>query len=251
MRILVCNDDGYLFPGIRALAKAFTAMGEVYIVAPESERSAASNAITLNNILRVKEVDMGIPGVKGFATSGTPADCAKLGIQTLLPGRPDLVVSGINKGQNMCCDIMYSGTCAAGYEGAFADILSMSVSLNNPTPDADYSIASEWAVKCARKLIEIKADPKYLYNLNVPNIPKDQIKGIKITKMGWIDYVGGFEKRIDTYGRPYYWVNGRPQVVDKDSSCDNNAVADAYVSLTPLTRDLTAYDQIGVLKSAF
>lgn len=251
MRILICNDDGIFFPGIVALAKAFVALGEVYLVAPDVERSAASNALTLSNILRVKEVDINIPGVKAFTTSGTPADCAKMGIETLLPARPDLIVSGINKGQNMCVDIMYSGTCAAGYEGAFVDILSMSVSLDHPTPDADYSIAAEWALKTARKLIEIKADPKYLYNLNVPNLPKEQIKGLKVTKVGRVIYTGGFEKRIDTYGRPYYWVNGRPQVADADPECDNNSVAEGYVSLSPLTRDLTAYEQLETLKNAF
>ncbi len=251
MRILICNDDGITFPGIVELAKAFVSLGEVYVVAPEAERSAASNALTLANILRVKEVNMNIPGVKAFTTSGTPADCAKMGIETLMPERPDFIVSGINKGQNMCVDIMYSGTCAAAYEGAFVDILSMSVSLDHPTPDADYSIAAEWAVKTAKKLIEMKADPQYLYNLNIPNLPKEQIKGLKVTKVGRVIYKGGFEKRVDTYGRPYYWVNGRPEVADTNPECDNNRVAEGYVSLSPLTRDLTAYEQLEKLKNAF
>ena len=251
MRILICNDDGIHFPGIVALAKAMTTLGDVYIFAPDVERSAASNAITLGMPLRVKEVPFEIPNVKAFSTSGTPADCAKLGIDYFEPEKPDLVISGINKGPNMCCDIMYSGTVAAAYEGAYADILSLAVSLNSYSADVDYTVAAAWAVKCVKSLIAANADKRYVYNINVPNLPEKEIKGIKVTKMGFVEYRGGYDKRTDPYGKPYYWVNGKPVVIDKNSECDNNAVADGYVSLTPLTRDYTAYELMGKLTDTF
>lgn len=251
MRILISNDDGIHFPGIIALAKTMTSLGEVFVFAPDIERSAASHALTLGMPLRVKDVSFEVSGVKAFAVSGTPVDCVKLGIDYLSPEKPDLVISGINKGPNMCCDIMYSGTVAAAYEGAYIKSLSMAVSLNSYSSEVDYSIAAEWALNCAKKLLEINADRNYVYNLNVPNLEASKIKGMKITKMGFVEYRGGFEKRIDTFGKPYYWVNGKPVVIDKDSECDNNAVADGYVSLTPLLRDYTAYDLRDNLKSAF
>ena len=247
MRILIVNDDGIHFPGIVALAKAMSELGEVFVFAPDVERSAASNALTLGLPLRAKEVPFEVEGVKAFAVSGTPADCAKLGIDFLGPEKPDLVVSGINKGPNMCCDIMYSGTVAAAYEGAYIDVLSLAVSLNSYSAEVDYTVAANWAVKCAKKLMEAKADPRFVYNINVPNLPAEEIKGLKITRMGFIEYRGGFEKRVDTFGKPYYWVNGKPVVIDKDPNCDNNAVADGYVSLTPLTRDYTAYELVDKL----
>lgn len=249
MRILIANDDGIHFPGIVALAKAMSELGEVFIFAPDVERSAASNALTLGLPLRAKEVPFEVEGVKAFAVSGTPADCAKLGIDFLGPEKPDLVVSGINKGPNMCCDIMYSGTVAAAYEGAYIDVLSLAVSLNSYSAEVDYTVAANWAVKCAKKLMEAKADPRFVYNINVPNLPAEEIKGLKITRMGFIEYRGGFEKRVDTFGKPYYWVNGKPVVIDKDPNCDNNAVADGYVSLTPLTRDYTAYELVDKLSN--
>ena len=251
MRILICNDDGVNFPGIVALARVMKELGDIYVFAPDVERSAASNALTLGLPLRCKEVPFEIEGVKAFAISGTPADCAKLGIDSFAPEKPDIVVSGINKGPNMCCDIMYSGTVAAAYEGAYADVLSLAVSLNSYSSDSDYSIAAEWALKCAKKLLETNANRSYVYNINVPNIPACEIKGLKVTKMGFVEYRGGFEKRIDTFGKPYYWVNGKPFVIDKNPDCDNNSVADGYVSLTPLTRDYTAYELVGKLKESF
>ena len=251
MRILISNDDGIHFPGIVALAKAMSKLGEVYIFAPDVERSAASHALTLGMPLRAKEVPFEVPNCKAFAVSGTPVDCVKLGIDYLEPEKPDLVISGINKGPNMCCDIMYSGTVAAAYEGAYIQSLSLAISLNSYSADVDYTVAAEWALKCVKKLIEMKADKNYVYNVNVPCLPENEIKGLKITRMGFVEYRGGFEKRIDTFGKPYYWVNGKPVVIDKDSDCDNNAVADGYVSLTPLTRDYTAYKLMDSLNTGF
>lgn len=252
MRILISNDDGIFSPGLIALTKAIVPLGEVYVVAPDAERSAASNSLTLGTPLRAKEVDLQISGVKkAFAVNGTPADCAKLALSSLLPEKPDLVLSGINKGSNMYCDILYSGTVAAAYEGTFLDILSMAVSYNCYDPNVDYRAAADWAFKSAKKLVEIKADPKYLYNLNVPHLPADQIKGLKITKMGWVKYGGGYEKRLDPFGKPYYWINGVVEESNPDPECDNNCVAAGYVSLTPLKRDLTAYSLIDTLKNAF
>lgn len=251
MKILIANDDGILFPGVLVLAEAFLELGDVYVVAPDSERSAASNSITLAQPLMVREVKLPIPVTKAYAISGTPADCIKLAMGGLIPEKFDLILSGINKGPNCCVDIFYSGTVGAAYEGTFANVLSMAVSLNSSSADSDYKPAAEWALKCVKKLMESNADKSVLYNLNVPNIPAKDIKGLKITKMGCIDYQGGYEKRLNPYGKPYYWVNGRPVVIDKDPSCDNNAIADGYVSLTPLRINLTDYETAEKLKSLF
>lgn len=240
MRILIANDDGIFFPGLLALVKAFKELGDIYVVAPDSERSAASAAITLNDPIRVKEYKLCDECKQAFAISGTPADCVKIGSECLLPGMPDLVISGINKGPNMCIDTHYSGTVAAGMEGALRNILSMAVSLNTSSAEADYSIAARWALKIAKELIASNADKSVLYNVNVPFLPEEQIKGLKQTRVGNIEYVGGYEKRVDPYNRPYYWICGKPEVRDKDPNCDNNAVADGYVSLTKLTLDWTA-----------
>lgn len=247
MNILLCNDDGINAPGIVALAEELLKIGRVWIAAPDCERSAASNSITLAHPLRVKEVSFPAPVEKAFAISGTPADCAKIAISTLIPERPDVVVSGINRGPNMCVDIFYSGTVAAAYEGAFKGILSVAVSLDSYNGDADYSTAAMWGARCVEKLIETNAPASRVYNVNVPDINPSEIKGIKVTRSGIIDYRELYDHRVDPYGKSYYWIKGNPVIVDERFDCDVVAVRSGFVSITPLKPDLTDTELFGFL----
>jgi 5'-nucleotidase len=236
---LLCNDDGIYAPGIIALARELCRIGQVWVVAPDTERSAASNSLTLSHPLRVKEISFSEPVEKAFAVSGTPADCAKIALTHLLAQRPDVVVSGINRGPNMCVDIFYSGTVAAAFEGAFKGILSVEVSLDSYKSDADYSVAANWGARCVRHLGESAVPGSRVYNINVPDLPEEQIRGIKVTRSGHIDYREIYDHRLDPNGRSYYWIQGRPEIVDKSSDCDVVAVRDGFVSITPLRPDLT------------
>lgn len=239
MRILVCNDDGINAPGITALASELCSLGGVTVVAPDSERSAASNSLTLAHPLRAREVSFPAPVEKAFAVSGTPTDCAKIALSTLLPEKPDLVVSGINCGPNMCVDVFYSGTVAAAFEGAFRGILSVAVSLDTYSPRADYAMAAKWAVRCIKMLVDKKVEPARVYNINVPSIANNEIKGIRLTRTGKIDYSEKYDHRSDPYGRSYYWLQGNPEIIDNSPECDIVAVKAGFISITPLKPDLT------------
>lgn len=244
MNILLCNDDGINAPGLKALAKELVKIGKLTIVAPDSEKSAASNSITLYQPLRAREVDFFDSVEAAYAVSGTPSDCGKIALASLLPQKPDLVMSGINRGPNMCIDVFYSGTVAAAFEGANKDILSIAMSLNSFSHDADYSTAAQWAIKSFELLTDIKAPKNLLYNVNVPALSADKIAGYKWTKMGKVDYQEKFDKRIDPAGRPYYWLMDDLRIIDNDKDCDIIAVRDGYVSITPLSLDLSALNMI-------
>ncbi|MDD2998045.1 MAG: 5'/3'-nucleotidase SurE [Erysipelotrichia bacterium] len=247
MRILLCNDDGINASGIVALASSLLRLGNVTVVAPDGERSAASNSLTLSHPLRVKEVPFPVKVDRALAISGTPADCVKIAIANLMEERPDVVVSGINRGPNMCVDIFYSGTVAAAFEGAFKGILSLSVSLDSYNSDADYSVAAEWAAKCLERLYEAAVPAANVYNINVPALPADEIKGLKFTRAGRIDYREIYDHRRDPNGRSYYWIQGNPEIIDKSPECDVVAVKDGYVSLTPLQPELTNFACLKIL----
>lgn len=251
MKILICNDDGIFSPGIIAIAKQLISMGDVTVVAPDRERSAASNSLTLSSPLRVKKVDFPVNVKHAFSVTGTPADCAKIALSTLIEGKPDILVSGINKGPNMCVDIFYSGTVAAALEGTFKGILSFSLSVNSFQPDIDFTIAAKKSVECIGKIIKNKMSANSLYNINVPAVPESEIKGVKITKFGKLDYKEVYEKRLDPYNRPYYWINGTPEVISKDENCDIIAVKNNFISITPIKPDLTDDKIMASLENCF
>ncbi len=248
MEILLCNDDGISAPGIIALAGALSRLGQVTVVAPDVERSAASNSITLSHPLRVKEIQFPVAVEKAFAVSGTPADCAKIALANLLGKKPDVVVSGINRGPNMCVDIFYSGTVAAAFEGAFKGITSFAVSLDSYNADADYSVAAEWGARCVKQLFEMGAQASKVYNINVPALPMDQIAGLKLTRSGQVDYREVYDHRLDPNGRSYYWIQGWPEIRDESPECDIVAVKQGFVSLTPLQPNLTDFSALNELK---
>ena len=251
MRVLICNDDGIAAPGIIELARHVAGMGEVYVVAPDRERSAASHALTISSPLRAREVDFPAPFAKAYAVDGTPVDCAKLGLFHLLPALPDLVLSGINRGGNMCVDVFYSGTVAGAFEGAFRGVPSVAVSLADPRHDADFDPAARVACECVQAILDEGPESGVVYNINVPPVPYDELKGIRITRLGKIGYHELYEERADPGGRPYFWLRGAPVILDHTPDNDVVAVRDGFVSVTPLIAELTDTSRFEHLRTCF
>ncbi len=242
--ILVSNDDGVNAPGIRVLASALGEIGDVTVVAPDRERSAASHSLTLQVPLRAQRIDDSTVSV-----DGTPTDCVMLAINNLLEKRPDLVVSGINRGPNMGDDLTYSGTVAAAMEGTLLGIPSMAVSLDRPG-DKPYDYGAAGVV--ARELATIVLDrglPEWtLLNVNVPHVPLDEIKGIRITRQGKQIYEELIVEKKDPRGKTYYWIGGQQETWSIEPNTDYTTLAKGYVSVTPVQLDLTDYRTFATLE---
>ena len=222
-------------------------LGDTTIVAPDAERSAVGHAITTLTPLRVKEFRMGRELV-GYSVNGTPADCVKLGVGTLLKTPPDLVVSGINLGGNTATNIIYSGTVSAATEGRILGIPSLAVSLNSFV-DPRWEFAARFARQVAREVLKRGLPPRVVLNVNVPNLPPGQIKGVRVTRQGESAYVEDFERREDPRRQPYYWLAGSYRMNDTDQDTDAWALDAGYISVTPITYDLTAYEVLNDLSS--
>ncbi len=249
MRILLTNDDGLFAPGIIALARELSGIAETIIVAPESQRSAVGHSITLHKALRLNRVS--IPGleIEAYTTNGTPTDAVMLGYFAILnEEKPDLVISGINKGPNMGEDITYSGTVAAAMEGALVGIPSISISLGS----FDGENFDQAAIFLRRFIIEqdslIPAPPRFL-NINYPNLELGEVKGFLITKLGTRKYKDVVHKKVDPRGMAYYWIAGEKIFADNTEGTDIYAVQHGYVSVCPLTMDLTDYDVLEELRN--
>ena len=248
MQILVTNDDGIHAPGLRALVMSLQEVGEVRVVAPASEQSAAGHAVTLHKPLRMNPV--ALPGVRGegFASNGTPADCVILGNLTALQP-PDLVVAGINAGANLGEEVLYSGTVSAAMEAALQDTRSFAISVTS-YDEVDFGPAARFAVKLAPLLPDIDLPANCFLNVNVPAVPVEQITGIAITRLGRRAYINRIERREDPRGDAYYWFSGDPKEADSDSDTDIGAIAENKISITPAHFDLTSYparDSLGLL----
>lgn len=239
MRVLITNDDGISSPGLVALAQAFEPAADTYVVAPEHERSATGHAITLHKPLRAHPA--AIPGsqIRAWATNGTPADCVALGMLDLLEGRrPDVVLSGINVGPNIGRDLTYSGTVSGAMEGAIFGVPSIAVSIGGFRSPI-FAVAGEFAVRLARAILERGLPDDTLLNVNVPNLPREQIAGIAVTRQGTKRYVSRLEKRTDPRGRTYYWLTGEPTPLPDEEGTDSWALAGGRISVTPIGLDLT------------
>ncbi len=242
--ILVSNDDGVHAPGIRALAKALAEIGDVSVVAPDRERSAAGHSLTLQVPLRATRIDDHTVSV-----DGTPTDCVMLAVRNLLPVRPDLVVSGINRGANMGDDLTYSGTVAAAMEGTLLGIPSMSVSLDRPDDGPyDYRAAAAVARELALTVLEHGLPEWTLLNVNVPHVPLDDISGIRITRQGKQVYEDLIVEKKDPRGKTYYWIGGQQETWSIEPNTDYTTLADGYVSVTPVQLDLTDYRMFATLE---
>lgn len=246
MRILVSNDDGYFAGGIAPLVEALQALGEVWVVAPEQEQSAKSHSLTMWEPLRVRQ-----HGAGRYSVGGTPADCVYLALHELLPERPDLVVSGINRGSNLGNDVLYSGTVAAAMEACLHGVPALAVSLHlEPEQDQQHwGSAASLAQRVAAQILERGLPRRKLLNLNVPNLPLAEIQGIRPSRLGERSYEDLVDKRLDPRGKPYYWIGGGPNAFCGEPDTDGPLMAQGWASLTPLSPDLTDEAQLERLKS--
>jgi 5'-nucleotidase len=221
-------------------------LGEVFVVAPDAERSAVGHAITTLTPLRVKEVTLE-NGLIGHAVNGTPADCVKLAIGAILPERPDLVVSGINLGPNTATNIIYSGTVSAATEARILGIPSMAISIG-AFKDPLWETAAAYARRLAEQVLARGLPPKVLLNLNVPNLPPSEVRGVVVTRQGDSSYEERYDIRSDPRSVPYYWSAGTYRMSDVDEGTDALALERGFVSVTPVCFDLTAYDRLEELR---
>ena len=239
MNVLITNDDGIHAEGLFALKTALDKIAKVHIVAPDRPRSACGHSITLHKPLRADKVKLR-DGSIAYASNGTPSDCVSLGLLGVVKEKVDLVVSGINRGPNLGWDLTYSGTVSAAMEGAISGVQSFARSVATYETDVDYSAAAHLAVHIAQTLQEHKLPESTLLNINVPPVNSD-IKGVRVTRAGKRRYMGSLEKRSDPTGRDYYWLGGDQPVDSLDEGTDVKAIADDYVSITPVHLDLTDY----------
>ncbi|RKZ30230.1 5'/3'-nucleotidase SurE [bacterium] len=250
MSILLVNDDGIYAPGLNALANRLGEKYEIVIVSPDREQSSVGHAITLADPLRIYEVKQD-GNFFGYAVSGTPADCVKLAIRVILERPPDLLISGINQGANVGASLIYSGTVSAATEGTMLLIPSIAVSLDTHREDANFADAAIIVEKIAEKVLKYGLPGGVLLNVNVPHIPMDKIKGIRITRQATTYFDDFFERRIDPQGRTYYWMSGTMVEVDRGEDSDIMAIRQGYVSITPVHYDLTAKESISMIENWF
>ncbi|SHM71578.1 5'/3'-nucleotidase SurE [Roseibium suaedae] len=247
MRILITNDDGIHSPGLAALERiARTLSDDVWVIAPETDQSGVAHSLTLSEPLRLRKISD-----RHYALRGTPTDCVIMGLRKVLPGAPDLVLSGINRGQNLAEDITYSGTVAGAIEGSLLGIRSIAVSQAYNWSDEngpDYGIAEAHATELFRKLIDFNLPPFTLLNVNFPACPAEEVRGVKVTVQGHHEQSGlVVDERKDGRGNPYFWLAFRDRGKSILENSDLHAIDDGYISVTPLRIDLTAHDMAGQL----
>jgi 5'-nucleotidase len=235
MHILISNDDGYQAPGIRALAEALSAIARVTVVAPDRDRSGASNSLTLDSPIRARRMDDGVTCV-----DGTPTDCVHLAITGLLDTEPDMVIAGINAGANLGDDVLYSGTVAAAMEGRFLGLPAIAVSLASEKP-RHYDTAAGVALDLVKRLQSDTLPADTILNVNVPDVPADRLGSMQATRLGHRHKSEPVIPMEDPRGRPVYWVGPAGLEQDAGPGTDFHAVRTGHVSVTPLDVDLTRY----------
>jgi len=250
MHILITNDDGIMAPGLLALAQAMRDLGNVSILAPDHNWSASGHVKTLERPLRVKEVILA-DGTPALTSDGAPSDCVSLALLGLLPDKVDLVVSGINPNANVGHDVTYSGTVTAAMEAVIGGIPGVAVSLDSPENHLgliDYAPAASIARQIVQTLLNNEELPHdVLLNVNIPNLPQEHIKGIRVTRQGMRVYRSRLDSREDPRHKAYYWIGGDAPTGIPEKGTDIGALLEGYVSVTPLQLDLTAYNILPVL----
>lgn len=251
MHILITNDDGILAAGLHVLAAELGEVADVTVVAPERERSAVGHAITVHKPLRVNDVALPVTAgepLTGYAVNGTPSDCVKIGVEALMGERPDLVVSGINRGPNLGTDIFYSGTVSAAVEAIILGLPSIAVSVD-AFENVDYRAAAVFSRTLATKVLAHGLPPGTFFNVNVPHRPLEEIKGVRITRPGVRRYRDVFEQRTDLKGKAYYWLGGDVLDPDDDPETDSVAVKEGFISVSPIQFDLYKKDLIEAVRA--
>ncbi|MDD3619113.1 MAG: 5'/3'-nucleotidase SurE [Desulfobulbaceae bacterium] len=234
--ILVTNDDGVDAPGIKALHDAVRHLGRAVIVAPERDKSAVSHALTMNRPLHVRELREDV-----YTLDGTPTDCVTLGMNKILPRMPDLLVSGINPGPNLGDDISYSGTVSAAIEGTMYGIPSLAFSLAGEPP-FDFETAAGVAWKLASMALQFGLPANTLLNINIPQLPPGDIRGIRFTRQGRRIYKNAIQETYDPRGRKHYWIGGGTVQWTGGEDTDEQALREGYISVTPIQLDLTNHE---------
>ncbi len=249
MTILLTNDDGIYAPGLAALYRELKYLGEVTVVAPESEQSAVGHSISLITPLRVKEVSIN-GGIEGWAVSGTPADCVKIALAELLPELPEMVVSGINLGPNVGINVLYSGTVSAATEASILGVRGVAYSLNSYDINADFATAARLARDLLTQFLGCSCwNNGTCFNVNLPALPRDQVKGIRITRQDTGPLVEHFERRVDPRRHVYYWLAEINERQAPDLDTDYGALGQGYVTVTPIHHDLTDYRSLSDLQT--
>ena len=248
MNILISNDDGIAANGIRVLTEELSKHHNVYVIAPDRERSAAGHSLTLHTPLRVEELDNSKNGAtRTWVTTGTPGDCVKIGVNAILSEdeQPDIVISGINHGPNLGADILYSGTVSCAMEGAMLGVPSIAVSLASMSADyEDFKFSAKFVASLLNKLKEFNFPPKSILNVNIPKLDTDDIAGVAITELGRKMFTDAYEKRVDPRGKVYYWLAGELINEPEDAPTDIAAVLNNKISITPVTYEMTRTETI-------
>lgn len=240
--ILVTNDDGIYSPGIQILSRTLRSLGDVYIVAPDRERSAVSHSLTLHRPLHADEIKE-----KVYSVNGTPTDCVNIGVSGILKIKPDLVVSGINKGANLGDDITYSGTVMAAIESRILGIPSFAISLV-ASENFLFQEAANFGLILSEVILKKGLPEDTLLNVNIPNLPLSEIKGVKITRQGKRIYGDVVTEIVDPRGKKHFWIGGNEISWEKEEDTDFEAIHEGFISITPLHIDLTNYSVMEELK---
>jgi 5'-nucleotidase len=242
MRILISNDDGYFAPGLAILASHLSQIADVVVVAPERDRSGASNSLTLDRPLKLRRAANGF-----YYVNGTPTDCVHLAVTGMLDHQPDIVVSGINAGANMGDDTIYSGTVAAATEGYLLGIPAIALSLVGKEL-LHYETAAKVATELVQRFSQQTHKQPWLLNVNVPDVPYDQLQGMVVTRLGKRHKAEPVIKALNPHGETVYWVGAAGKAQDAGEGTDFHALAAQCVSLTPLQIDLTQYSQLDAVR---
>ncbi len=238
--ILITNDDDITSKGIRSLVEAVSDLGTIVVVAPDSPQSGMGHAITIGSPLRMTKMNI-FGEIEAWQTNGTPVDCVKLAVDKILHRKPDLCLSGINHGANHSINVIYSGTMSAAMEAAIEGIPSIGFSLLDYNYDADFTAAKQTVHKIVSAVLHKKLDKHFLLNVNIPKLPPEKIKGIKICKQAYAKYEEDFSERLDPHGKKYYWLTGEFKNFDKGRDTDVWALEHGFVSVVPVQFDLTNY----------
>jgi 5'-nucleotidase len=238
--ILITNDDGILAPGIRNLVEAVKDLGKVVVVAPDKPQSGMGHAITIGLPLRLHPVTL-FEGIEAFQCSGTPVDCVKLAVDKVLHRKPDICLSGINHGANHSINVIYSGTMSAAVEAAIESIPSAGFSLLDHSVEADFTGARQYARLVVQQMLSTNLDKHTVLNVNIPAVPAELIKGVRICKQAYAKYEEDFIERSDPNGKKYFWLTGEFVNFDKGRDSDVWALEHNYVSVVPVQFDLTNY----------
>jgi len=247
--ILITNDDGITAKGIRTLISIMNEIGEVVVVAPDSPQSAKGHAITINEPLYVKALSSSENSPQEYSCSGTPADCVKMARHEILKRRPDICVSGINHGSNASINVVYSGTMSAAIEAGIEGIPAIGFSLLDYDMDADFEPSVPYIKTIVQHVLKNGLPKGVVLNVNIPKLPKEAIKGIKVCRQANAHWEEKFDKRTTPMGKEYYWLTGDFINEDQRTDTDEYALANGYISIVPTQFDLTAYDYIAQLNT--